>query len=364
MRRTQTMSLVCFGVLLSCGSNNGGTSLPREAWNNLNDPIRISPGFVKRFVELPLSGAVLEQFHAWSDSYWPTQKAGIAARWYQAGADENNFLYAPPSENAVRVMTVRQLAKLSPAEKYDIFMGRFDYPTVQSERRRTRPDAGSWEGICHGWVAATMFYPEPTPVVVKGPSEIAVPFGSSDVKALLSYFEGVVRANAGSRMMGVRCNVELGENTVGRSPECRDTNAGAFHVFLTNQLGIKRVSFAFDQTVDSQVWNQPAISYSTKILSDQPPSTGAARGTVREVNVQTELRFALEIQPMWDPVVGTRNQLEESKTYKYRLELDAEGNIIGGEWLQADRPDFMWLPVKGTFLGYWAGLGSVYRGMR
>ncbi|NBX17181.1 MAG: hypothetical protein EBR09_07440, partial [Proteobacteria bacterium] len=67
-------------------------------------------------------------------------------------------------------------------------MGRFDFPTVQSERRRTSPAAAAWEGLCHGWAPASLEFNEPEPVTVTGENNIKIPFGSSDIKALLSWY--------------------------------------------------------------------------------------------------------------------------------------------------------------------------------
>ncbi len=47
-------------------------------------------------------------------------------------------------------MSLDDLKILSPAEKYDIYVGRYDYPTVQSEWKRTNPEDAHWEGLCHG----------------------------------------------------------------------------------------------------------------------------------------------------------------------------------------------------------------------
>lgn len=358
----------CFGLIVlaaGCGTEKRAPqSSVKEAWNEANNPLAVDPKWKRNFVELPLSGQVPDVNRPWADTYWPSQKGGIMARWYQAAEGTDNFSYVSPSRFEAQTMTMDALMKLSPAEKYDIFMGRFDYPTVKLERGRTSPRMASWEGICHGWAAAAVLHPEPSPVTRLGPSGIYVPFGSSDVKALLSYFEGQIRANAGSLFVGERCRGSFPSNTVPGSNPCKDANAGGFHVFLANQLGLRRESFVFDVTMNYEVWNQPAISYESKILDERPPSRGAAEGTVREVSLETKLHYTLEIQPQWQPVVGTRGQMETSKTYRYRLELDKDGNIIGGEWLQADRPDFLWLPKRGEFIGYWAGLAKIYQPTR
>ena len=36
---------------------------------------------------------------------------------------------------------------------------------------------------------------------------------------------------------------------------------------------------------------------------------------------------------MWEPVLLTEHQNSESKTYTYSIEVDKDGEIIGGQWL-------------------------------
>lgn len=47
-----------------------------------------------------------------------------------------------------------------------------------------------WLTICLQWAPASMFFKQPNPVTITSPDGIKVPFGSSDVKALLIYFTG------------------------------------------------------------------------------------------------------------------------------------------------------------------------------
>jgi hypothetical protein len=44
----------------------------------------------------------------------------------------------------------------------------------------------------------------------------------------------------------------------------------------------------------------------------------------------------------------------------YDLELDGSGAIIGGEWRQRDRPDFLWTQTAPVLTGYFAGLQQIY----
>ena len=72
-------------------------------------------------------------------------------------------------------MTANQISSLSPAEKLDIFAGRFDYPTVNSEWQRTSPQDAQWEGLCHGWAPASQFYLQPEPVNMTSKDQLIIP---------------------------------------------------------------------------------------------------------------------------------------------------------------------------------------------
>ncbi len=160
--------------------------------------------------------------------------------------------------------------------------------------------------------------------------------------------------------MGARCNTfgSLGLNT----PPCRDSNAGAFHIVLTNQLGILREGFVADIARMGEVWNQPIYKFSSREISRQGPSPGSAPSTSQEIIVETEMHYSTEIEPQWNalgqllerPAVG-------SVLYRYRLEVDAEGRIRGGFWLQDARPDFIWLQHRGAFSGSDAAIETIYR---
>jgi hypothetical protein len=94
------------------------------------------------------------------------------------------------------------------------------------------------KGLCHGWAPASLFYKQPNPVNLPNPDGVIVPFGSSDVKALLTYFVGnYEEAFSTSTYLGERCNYDLDQNpNLGSRPSCADLNAGSFFVQLVNQV--------------------------------------------------------------------------------------------------------------------------------
>ncbi len=66
--------------------------------------------------------------------------------------------------------------------------------------------------------------------------------------------------------------------------------------------------------------------------------------------IQTELQWIAESPQSVDGnLAAAVDQYTKKDVYDYVLELDADGKIIGGEWLGASKqnhPDFLWLPVK------------------
>jgi hypothetical protein len=341
-----------------------GLSDEAGRWNGANDPGNWSPQYVYDFSKLPLAGAMTDHT-PWSDTYWPTNKAGVAARWNWPGS--NGFKYGLFSESQIRSMSAQDLSRLSPVEKYDIFMGRFDYPTVREVRAGTSPSAEYWNGICNGWSPAALNHAEPAPVTVTGPSGIAVPFGSGDVKALLDYYyaEHAVPVH----FMGEKCQGGEGGNIFHRiasafvknSSACEDVNAGALHVILTNELGIRHQGFIADVDRWREVWNQPVYAYTSEVRGTRGPSPDAAPGTVEEQVIHTQMVYADEIDPMWNAVVGTSDFKKGVEEYDYTVELDAFGRIIGGQYLTSARPDFLWSAPQLQFTGYFEGINAIYR---
>lgn len=144
--------------------------------------------------------------------------------------------------------------------------------------------------------------------------------------------------------------------------ECRDTNAGAFHVVLVqylsdkNEDGAKR-GFVMDVTREDQVWNQPVYGFESRITAvenvadiEDPLADFRAEGTVQIARVESTVHYGLEAGPYVDYTDSNSSRIT-SKTYKYSLEIDADGYIIGGEWDTgsgyyggSSAPDFLWAP--------------------
>jgi hypothetical protein len=337
---------------VGCGQSS---SQLRERWNKPNDPLRLSEDYRRTFKELPLKGK--SENLPWSDSYWPSYAGGLADRWREP--ETNAFDYDPYNLTQLQVMSQAEISKLSPAEKFDIYIANYDYPLLDSERARTSADAEHWEGICHGWAPAAIVFQEPKSIIVENSDGIIIPFAASDIKALLSYYQGE-RAEVGTKFLGMRCDIDIDENPDARlNPACKDTNAGSFHIVLTNELGLNKNPFVADIQRDLQVWNQPISSFKSRVVTEQQPSEGAAEGTQKEYVIETIIEYVSELSPAWSSF-GDEGQSVMKRTYEYQVEVNADDEIIGGEWISETRPDFLWTQEPAEFHGEFESLKVIY----
>ena len=317
-----------------------------EGWKGFSEPEIMAAGFTHHFPTLPLNGSVQIGPKAWSGHYWPSAAGGINVRWNTR--EPEGFKYKSPKKEEVLRMSQAQLAQLAPTEKYDLYTGHYDYPLKELAASAASRYAPDWAGICHGWAPATLNHNEPTPKALKNPDGLMIPFGSSDIKALLSYYYAYHHETDSTHQVGLRC---FFGRWMGGAKACEDDlNAGAFHIVISNMLGLHQQGFMADVDRFKEVWNQPIVGYQSKILADNiPKDKKAAETAVKEVRVATDFFYVDEVDhPTWDVVHGTKDQHISKRSYVYRLEVDARGNIVGGEWESDDRPDFLWNKEKET----------------
>jgi hypothetical protein len=367
-------------------------------WDNENVPFKfnkvIGTQMITNFTELPLVGKVSDDRILWSETYWPANKGGIAYRWNHP--DPQPFKYKLHTLEEVRNMTQEELGQLSPAELYDIAQGDFNYALTKKTLSLFSERDLWWEGICHGWAPAAANFPEPSQVLVTSPQGIKVPFGSSDVKGLLAMYDAYNYNRKSYADVGKRCRIkgkvpgeeDARDGTVpsiseedSNSAACSDVNAGSFHLIMTNLIGIHSKGFVADIDRYNDVWNQPIHSYTSKVLQEEPldpTDTGVARRVriemimtfgeelkfyTPELAAQGKLNFVSKL-----PVTNTVHQMFLPRRYEYILELDDQGRIIGGEWITATRPDFMWTITKEQKFSNspipLGGLNTIYRPVR
>jgi len=366
-----------------------------EKWDRHNNPgnfnLIAKNKMDYRLTNLPLDGKLQNETIGWSEAFWPSNKGGIAYRWNHP--DPQPFKYRLHTKEEILSMSEKELDQLSPAELYDISQSDYSFSLTKKVLNKTSPKDLWWEGICDGWAQAASNYPEPRKTVVTNKEGVKVPFGSSDVKALLAMHDAHNSKGQYVRV-GRRCGVkgkvkgewlspdgvvpEVSEKDANR-PECRDVNAGSFHVVLTNMIGINSQAFVAEVDRYADVWNQPVTSYESQMHEEVALSDlDIKNGVSKKVRVTTKMTYAEELI-YWsqravdkgytnfvskDPVTGTSSQEYSHKDYEYVLELDSFGNIIGGEWITESRPDMIWMKGRDPQFrnGKYplAGLNSIY----
>ena len=346
------------------------------------NPDLLKPYYKRKLEQLPLSGQLDRE--PWASTYWPSMEGGIAAHWNRPRDDnakskelrEQESSFRIYTEEEIRRMSPADLAALSPAHKYEIFIGDFSFPSVTWERQRTSIAGEEWEGLCDGWASAAVNFHAPKAVILKSKNGIALPFGASDIEALLTYYQSkIYRDNKKSRSLattwrkvvaGGRCreDLEKAPDKVTQS-ECKGVNAGSFHIILANRIGINKQGVVIDVTPGKEVWNQPLFSYKARLLREHKDIYAtAAPGTMKIAELETEVKYTQESDPHWQSLGTQNSDYLVTKVYRYALELDRDGEIIGGEWLSADRPDYMAHRLKPPAfdgaIGHWHAIGEIY----
>lgn len=326
-----------------------------RAWEGISDPSRMSSSFERGMANLPLSGQGADPEKYWSSDYWARNKGGINYRWNSS--HPTGFNLKSPTKTQASQMSIAELSALAPSEKFDLLSGRYTYPLKNQIAAYASPNRSSWEGICDGWAAAALNHDEPTPKTFANPDGILIPFGSSDVKALLSWYYARVWSG-GYAMMGRRCN---GGINIGTDRCNNDMNAGAFHIVLANRLGKQGLPFIADIDRGSQVWNHIGWDFHSTIVSTGGRRSTSASGTVKTMRVKTSVKYIYLVpKNSWNPVIGTSSQRTTTRNYEYYVDLNSAGNIIGGDWISTQRPDFLWLERKTSgFTGSWARLADL-----
>ncbi len=196
------------------------------------------------------------------------------------------------------------------------------------------------------------------------------------------------------------------------SDACRDTNAGALHIVMANELGVLHRPILMDKTRDVEVWNQPIYRYESKIEGYAGPKRTSAPGTMRVATVSTSLFYADDTDygwTFWNPTLAgmfgwnlensqkypgvidyftpfteeynhyqdmliKEGDLDARKlypthtaaheSYKYTLDLDAADNIIGGDWISLARPDDLYIIDKVGFIGDYDRLSELYKPLK
>lgn len=324
------------------------------SWDSANAPEIFGTHLERRFNKLPLHASVGNEGLAWPGYYWANNKGGIAYRWRAEISDD--FKYKSPTSFEVRTLSKEEINQLSPAEKYDLYIGNYNYDSVKNVWNRTRKGAPDWHGICHGVGPASLNHPEPKSVVVTSVDGVEITFYSGDIKALIANYYAH-EADSKVTQLGKRCFGRL----LGLGGACNDVNAAAFHIVLTNRLGLEKSGLIADMERYKQVWNHAIVSYSTEVISKTHPERRSPKETAKRIKVKTSVKYSASIDPSEKEVIGTDKAKYDIRFYEYILDLDAKDEILGGQWLSAERPDFIWFQQKAQFKGYYSKLSELYQ---
>ncbi len=318
-------------------------------WDKNNNPANFDKNYNYKFDSLPMKSILPLNKTPWSSSYWPRKKGSINYRWNSP--NPTGYDLVNPTFEQVKKMSIAELAQLSPAEKFDLAQGHYNYPLSNRIKRRVSPEAKDYEGICDGWTATAIQFAEPAPIEFTNPDGIVIPLGSSDVKALMS-FDVSINFEPGtmkSRFIGGYCKAPWGMRL--QTPNCVDVNAGAFHVVLANQIGLKQQSFAVDVDSTKETWNQPVYGYEFEVRGRTEVDGVANAYLIHGKMMYAEDDLEGEDAPRifnWLPTIGTSEYASEVMEVDYILEVDAAGNITGGTWLgesKTKHPDLFWMPT-------------------
>ncbi len=311
----------------------GGVNAKADPWNESNNPSTMDKNYEYRFSALPTEADLITK--PWAETYWETAKGSINIRWNLS--KPVGFKYDLHSREELMRMSRQELSTLSPSEKYDILLGRYDYPLHKEVSSFASPYVAAWKGLCNGWSMSAIQYEEPKPVDVTNPDGIVIPFGSSDLKGLLSY-AAQMKSNVHVDYVGGQCRGLVGRIFGG--PDCADINPGAMHVILTNQLGLRNQAFMMDRDPKAEIWNQPVFGYRTTVLGSA--KSDAAQG----IRVHTTVFYTDEMDnSSWVPTNGTALFKSDKIEMDYILDLDYAGRIVGGKYVEkSDHPDLFWKP--------------------
>jgi hypothetical protein len=307
----------------------------------------------------------------WSESYWPVHKGGMARRYNDSSFPESKVWADNYAHYLARSPGSQPLNQKSPAEKYDLLIGDHSYTLTRSlwsEGNRYMQQYGkvpTWVGYCHGWAPASFMYFEPTKAVeVESPSGQTVRFTPTDVKALASLSWGEAPPPVG--FIGDVCRkTDVKQDANGRilDPVCFDVNPGAWHIGLVNQVGIQNRAMVMDSTFNREIWNFPINGYRYKYFNPQtlresPRLAGAmipltqftidkfkkyrSPKAVYVVGIALDIGYSAELEPT--TAEGPRDVKKKVVRFLYDLELNADKEIIGGEWYSNHHPDFVWNP--------------------
>lgn len=168
----------------------------------------------------------------------------------------------------------------------------------------------SWHGHCNGWAAAAIRHAEPQKsVTING-----VTFSPADIKGLLAE---LYIYNDLQNLAGVDYPM----------------NAGLFHAVITNWVGRGQHGLGMEADPGEEKWNYPIYGY----------ASSSAMRRRNQVEVKLNLAYAKDSNGEYDE----SPRIQRVKYFHYMLELNGQGDIIGGYFFRdSSFIDMLWVPVR------------------
>jgi len=345
---------------------------PSDQARNLLDAVRVRT--LEQMRRSGLEEASLGE-KPWSGWFFPLNEGGLAARYADPDYPKEGSSWQSIRKYLLDHLGQGPIDQLSPIEKYDLLLGDHNFSMTRKMLRIISGHAQDdgqiepWKGYCTGWAAASLMVPRPRQAVIalSADGTTQIRFLPSDLKALaaLLWSTGIFP----TRYVGTLCQ----QSPIPRDPvndrpldpACRDTSPATWHLSVTNQVGLAERSLLFDSDPGFQIWNQPVSSYRYRTfhpvtglfgsLEDSRIERGSfqqdrfaglrAPGTRWIIGVEMEVEFVYEKRPDLESIDDPNTDPYRRPVYRYDLELDAEGNIIGGEWWTRLHPDVIWSPL-------------------
>jgi len=304
------------------------------------------------------------------DTYWPMSSNGIDRQWNQTAPS--------PLE---KYMTLADAPHMTQAKDWNRRYAGVDVPNLKS-----------WNGICQGWVAASILEkPVLHAVSAKMVSGRVLPctageagcmtFEIGDINALLA----TTHADARARFIGGRCDTAPAEikrdasgriERTGNGTGCKGLNAGSLLIVLNHRLKQAKKAMAIDAQNawnTNEIWNQPAYRYTvnryeplTMVEAANLVATGQRTGALTSytwnadakgfVYVDVTVHWVTERGPNLTVVSGLSSTSTTRMTAVIELDkasTEPTADIIGGELTEDStvgsnrlhNHPFVWIPV-------------------
>lgn len=168
----------------------------------------------------------------------------------------------------------------------------------------------NWHGHCNGWAAAAIRHAEPQDSVQRN----GVTFTPADIKGLLA-------------------EIYIYNDLIYLVGEREALNAGAFHAAIANWLGRGSHPLGMEADPGREKWNYPVFGYTASVT----------RRFQQAVDVRLDLMYAKDSSGEFQ----RSPRYSRVKTFRYRLDLNEEGEIIGGVFYSnSSMIDMLWLPLR------------------